>query len=76
MAADAGQPIGQNNMGHIYENGLGVTADREEALRWYQLAADQNYDLAVENLDRLQNAGDDVPAAPATTPKGRDKISK
>jgi len=67
-------------MGHIYENGLGVKADREEALHWYQLSADQGYELGVENLNRLQNdtstpADDTSEPTPITKSKSKDKIS-
>ena len=85
MGLHLGQPIGQNNMGHIYENGLGVKADKDEALHWYQLSADQGYELGIDNLTRLQNAGQDAAttddgvetqtttSAPKT--KSKDKIS-
>ncbi|MNL76979.1 Sel1 repeat protein [compost metagenome] len=61
LAADSDQPIALNNLGHIYENGFGVTADRDTAISYYQQAADQGYQLAAENLARLTG-----PATPST----------
>ena len=51
-------------LGRIYENGWYDTEiNLEEALKWYQLAADQDYDGAQECVDRvesaLQNAAED-----------------
>jgi TPR repeat protein len=41
-------------MGHIYERGLGVPADKGIALHWYQLSAEQGYQLGAQNLARLR----------------------
>ena len=51
-------------LGRTYENGWYDTEiNLEEALKWYQLAADQDYDWAQECVDRvesaLQNAAED-----------------
>lgn len=51
-------------LGRTYENGWYDTEiNLEEALKWYQLAADQDYDGAQECVDRveaaLQNAAED-----------------
>lgn len=51
-------------LGMIYENGwYDIEINLEEALKWYQLAADQDYDGAQECVDRveaaLQNAAED-----------------
>ena len=37
-ASDAGNKRAQQNLGHLYELGLGVAADREKALNFYRLA--------------------------------------
>jgi TPR repeat protein len=52
-AADGGNAAGLNNLGRIYELGLGVDADADEARRLYGEAAALGYDLAAENLSRL-----------------------
>lgn len=51
-------------LGRTYENGWYDTEiNLEEALKWYQLAADQDYDGVQECVDRveaaLQNAAED-----------------
>ena len=52
-AADGGNAAGLNNLGRMYEMGLGVDADAAEARRLYEQAAALGYDLASENLSRL-----------------------
>jgi TPR repeat protein len=55
-AADNGDKDGQNNLGYMYENGLGgLNQDIQEALVWYKKAADQGLDVAKSNVDRLAN---------------------
>jgi|GEM_PF-957126 len=38
-ASDAGNKRAQQNLGHLYELGLGVAADREKALNFYRMAS-------------------------------------
>lgn len=52
-AADAGNAAGLNNLGRMYELGLGVDADSGEARRLYGESAALGYELASENLARL-----------------------
>ena len=40
-------------LGYLYENGLGVEQNTEEAIARYQLAADNGVEAAREALDRL-----------------------
>ena len=40
-AADQGLPDAQNNLGLMYKNGLSVTQDFNEALKWYRKAANR-----------------------------------
>ena len=47
----------QYNLGTLYENGLGVTADADMAARWYRAAAGRRLDLARLALARLQRSG-------------------
>jgi TPR repeat protein len=44
-----------NDMGYVYEVGLGVTSDATEATLWYGLAAKRDYPLAKANLERLKS---------------------
>ena len=55
--AHAGDADAQFNLGALYENGLGVSQDAEEAARWYRAAAARRLDLARLALARLQRAG-------------------
>jgi hypothetical protein len=59
-AAEAGDPDAQNNVGEIYERGLGGQPNFEVAVIWYQKAADQNYSRALFNLGTLYEQGQGV----------------
>jgi hypothetical protein len=61
-AAQAGDPEAQNNVGEIYERGLGEEANYEAAAIWYQKAVDQGYTRAMFNLGTLYEQGLGVPA--------------
>ena len=37
----------------MYQNGLGVTQDDAEAVKWYRLAAEQGNTYAQNNLKKL-----------------------
>jgi TPR repeat protein len=56
-SAKEGNVIGQNNLGHMYEKGLGVEKDYKRAREWYQKAADQGYPRAQCNLGRMYDGG-------------------
>lgn len=56
-AAEAGDPDAQNNVGEIYERGLGTQPNYEAAIIWYQKAADQGYSRALFNLGTLYEQG-------------------
>jgi TPR repeat protein len=51
LLADYGDAAAQHNLGLMYENGLGVGQNMEEAMRWYRLAADQAFPPAVARLN-------------------------
>ncbi len=42
-----------NNLARMYEEGLGVTRDLDEALRWYRQAADKGHEGARKSVVRL-----------------------
>ena len=48
--ADHGDVSSDTILGHLYENGLGVTADKSQAAAWYGKAADQGYAYAEFTL--------------------------
>lgn len=61
-AAETGDATAQNNVGEIYERGLGTEPNYEAALIWYQKAADQGFGPALFNLGTLYEQGKGVPA--------------
>ena len=50
-----GDADAQNNLGEMYENGLGVTQDYSEAVKWYCKSAEQGNDFAKRKLNELSN---------------------
>jgi len=62
QAAEAGDAEAQNNVGEIYERGLGIEPNYEAAIIWYQKAADQGNARAQFNLGTLYEQGLGVPA--------------
>lgn len=59
-AAEAGDAEAQNNVGEIFERGLGTEPNYEAALIWYQKAADQGHSPALFNLGTLYEQGKGV----------------
>lgn len=55
VAAKQGSAEAQFEVGAMLENGRGVTADRDQAKKWYQKAADQNYSRAVQAVARMKD---------------------
>lgn len=55
--ADKGVPQAQNNMGHMLEEGLGVTQDYGRAMSWYKSAANQGLKEAQHNVGLLYYHG-------------------
>lgn len=53
--ADKGNALAQNNLGLMYQNGQGVSQNREEAVRLYKLSAAQGNSYAQANLQNLTN---------------------
>ena len=58
--ADNGIAEAQNNLGFLYQNGLGVRRNYNTAIKWYQLAADQGLSEAEHNLGILNYRGHGV----------------
>ncbi len=57
IAADKGNPEGQNSLGSMYQAGEGVPRDYEQALRLYSLAANQGHAEALNNLAFMYDLG-------------------
>ncbi len=58
IAAEKGNPDGQNNLGVLYLRGLGVPVDKREALRLFRHAAAQGYAQAQCNLGLMYANGE------------------
>ncbi|MBV8806179.1 MAG: caspase family protein [Sinobacteraceae bacterium] len=56
-SAESGSAEAQNNVGEIYERGVGGQPDYAAAALWYQKAAAQNYSRAQVNLGALYEQG-------------------
>jgi TPR repeat protein len=59
-AADQHDDSAQNNIGYLYEKGLGVARDYSQAACWYQLAAATGYTRAQYHLGILYDLGHGV----------------
>lgn len=57
--------VAQNRLAECLEQGVGVTRDLDEAMIWYQRAADQGHPIARSNLIRLKKAQALTAAGPA-----------
>ena len=53
-AAESGNTNALNNLGMMYEKGLGVDADIVQAHKWYSLAANNGLGTASVNRQRLE----------------------
>ncbi|WP_416899848.1 MAG: tetratricopeptide repeat protein [Minwuia sp.] len=53
IAADAGIDRGQNLMGELYRDGVGVPQDFAKALEWFELSAEQDFALAYFNASKI-----------------------
>lgn len=57
-SAEQGYVIAQFNLGHMYQNGLGILLPSyRQALYWYEKAAEQNYAQAQNNIGYLYQNG-------------------
>lgn len=57
MAAEAGHPTAQNNLGQMYNMGWGVQQDKYMAFYWWTKAAEQGQALAQSNLGTCYEFG-------------------
>ena len=63
--AEQGSARAQDNLGVMYESGLGVPKSYAEALKWYRRAAEQGNRDAQNNLGVMYEHGHGVPRDPA-----------
>jgi TPR repeat protein len=56
-SADQKNPIGQNNLGLMYENGQGIKKNYAEAVKWYKRSAEQGYAIGQYNLGLMYEYG-------------------
>jgi len=59
-AAEQGDAAAQNTLGLKYANGVGVTKDEAEAVKWYRKAAEQGNADAQAHLARMYQSGSGV----------------
>jgi TPR repeat protein len=60
-SADAGNPVGQHDLGVLYYKGLGVPLDYNVAAHWVILSAQQGHPYAASDLAFLYENGKGVP---------------
>ncbi len=58
-AAEQGHPLACDKVGHFYDRGLVVAADKAEAVRWFKRAFLGGLQEAGNELARLNAIGDD-----------------
>ncbi|WP_417454697.1 tetratricopeptide repeat protein [Kiloniella sp.] len=68
--AQQGSEYAQFQLGYWYEHGFLVEKDLDQAHKWYQKSADQNYWLAIEAMERLQDAQSQSPDTTSAQPPG------
>ena len=59
--AKQGDPAAQSSIGFMYQNGLGVPQDQNQAAAWFHEAAEHGYAPAMVNLGAMYDAGIGVP---------------
>ncbi len=58
IAAEAGDPLAQNNLGVYYENGLGgLTKSADDAVTWYRKSAEQGFAVGQSSLGTMYLEG-------------------
>jgi TPR repeat protein len=56
-SAAQGNLLAENNLGYMYQNGLGVQTDYAQALQWYRKSTAQGNSLAENNLGYMYQNG-------------------
>ena len=60
IAAERGKMEAINDIGYMYDKGLGVTQDYSEAVKWYRKAAEQGDAVGQSNLGYMYEIGNGV----------------
>lgn len=74
--AAQGDVAAQNNVGAMYEKGLGVPQDYAEAMKWYRKSVDQGDAHAQYNLGVMYDNGHGVPQDDAEAVKWYSKAAE
>jgi hypothetical protein len=72
-AADAGDAVAMNNLGLLYEKGLGVAQDYAQAREWFQKAANAGNAEAKQALSRLPSTSSPIPTP---SPSGAELLAE
>lgn len=72
--ARAGDSRAQNNLGVLFETGVGVRKDKTQALRWYAPAAEQGLAMAQYNLAVLLATDHVLGTAPDPSTRREDLV--
>ncbi len=67
--AEQGDADAQNNLGVMYDKGIGVPQNHKTAVKWYRLAAEQGDARAQYNLGVMYDNGKGVPQDDKTAVK-------
>ena len=62
LAMNTGNVIACNNLGIMYEEGLGCKTDIETSKMWYEMATEKHFQPAQENLEKLVKKLDKQPS--------------
>ena len=54
-ASEKGDKFGQFNVGVCFEEGRGVDVDLVQAMHWYRKSAAQEYQQAIDGVERLNH---------------------
>ena len=76
LAADRGYAAAQSNLGLMYANGWGVPEDYVRAYAWWILAAAQEIESAIQNMNDLETrmTADDIARAEELSATLLDRI--
>ena len=76
VAAKAGDPQAQFDLGMAYREGKGVGRDPEQAFRWIRMAADKNLADAQFEVAQMEEEGEGVDANPSDAAEWYRKAAK
>lgn len=75
-AADAGDPQAMNNLGVLYDKGLGVEPDVGRALHWYAKSAEAGHPSGMCNFGRMLEQGRGIPPDPVEAARWFDLAAR